>query len=105
MDRPPPRVEGCIGLQSHTITSVDEMRIALRRIEKHHAKPAACPAKTASCKCAQDREMEKEQKEEKTGLEELRASIQHLTAKLKTRGGHSVVSITVSHSQNSLKNT
>ena len=70
--------------QFDSIKSFDELRIALRRIERQHAKLPSKVAKTAGCRSAQDKEKEteKEDKQEKSELAELKASIQQLTAEM-----------------------
>ena len=70
--------------QFDSIKSFDELRIALRRIERQHAKLPSKVTKTVGCRSAQDKEKktEKEDKQEKSELAKLKASIQQLTAEM-----------------------
>ena len=70
--------------QFDSIKSFDELRIALRRIERQHAKLPSKVAKTVGCRSAQDKEKktEKEDKQEKSELAELKASIQQLIVEM-----------------------
>ena len=70
--------------QFDSIKSFDELRMALRRIERQHAKLPSKVSKTAGCRSAQDKEKktEKKDKQEKSELAELKASIQQLTAEM-----------------------
>ena len=56
-----------------TIRTFDELRTALRRIEKQHMKPSTEKMKSATCKSAQERDKEKskEDKPDKAGYERL----------------------------------
>ena len=68
---------------SDTIRTFDELRTALRRIEKQHMKPSTEKMKSAACKSAQERDKEKskEDKPDKAGYERLETMIQQMSTK------------------------